>query len=110
MLANFPNPFNPETWILFELTVDAGVSISIYDVTGRRIVMCRLNARLTGMTKQKRVRMYHQVPTSINRIVAASRDTTTKVWDAQTGQELVTLTGHDSRCIESEWKRITINC
>ena len=39
--------------------------------------------------------------------MAASRDTTTKVWDAQTGQELVTLTGHDSRCIESEWKRIT---
>ena len=60
MLANSPNPFNPETWILFELTVDAGVSISIYDVTGRRIVMCRLNARLTGMTKQKWVRMYHQ--------------------------------------------------
>ena len=39
--------------------------------------------------------------------MTASRDTTTKVWDAQTGQELVTLTGHDSRCIESEWKRIT---
>jgi len=69
-----------------------------------------LNARLTGMTKQKRVRMYHQALTSINRIVAASRDTTTKVWDAQTGQELVTLTGHDSRCIESEWKRITTSC
>ena len=39
--------------------------------------------------------------------MTASRDTTTKVWDAQTGQELVTLTGHDSRCIESEWERIT---
>ena len=48
MLANYPNPFNPETWILFELTVDAGVSISIYDVTGRRVRQLDLGYRLAG--------------------------------------------------------------
>ena len=31
------------------------------------------------------------------RIVTASWDKTAKVWDAQTGQELTTLAGHDDR-------------
>ena len=87
-MAIYPNSFNPETWILFKLAVDAGVSISIYGVTGRRIIMCWLNDRPTGIAKQKGMRMYHQTPTSINRIVTASRDTTTKVWQAHTRQEL----------------------
>ncbi|MDP7279888.1 MAG: T9SS type A sorting domain-containing protein [Candidatus Poribacteria bacterium] len=37
MLANYPNPFNPETWIPFELSQDAAVTITIYDVQGKQI-------------------------------------------------------------------------
>ena len=34
-LPNFPNPFNPETWIPFDLHESAGVTVSIHDAGGR---------------------------------------------------------------------------
>ena len=34
LLPNYPNPFNPETWIPFELSQDSEVSVTIYDVAG----------------------------------------------------------------------------
>ena len=37
LLQNFPNPFNPETWIPYQLSEDSLVSISIYDTTGKLI-------------------------------------------------------------------------
>ena len=34
LFPNYPNPFNPETWIPFELSQDSEVLITIYDVSG----------------------------------------------------------------------------
>ena len=34
LLPNYPNPFNPETWIPFELSQDSEVSVTIYNVEG----------------------------------------------------------------------------
>ena len=34
LLANYPNPFNPETWIPFRLAEDASVSLTIYGASG----------------------------------------------------------------------------
>ena len=34
LLANYPNPFNPETWIPFRLAEDSNVSLSIYGASG----------------------------------------------------------------------------
>ena len=34
LLANYPNPFNPETWIPYQLANDSDVSLSIYDING----------------------------------------------------------------------------
>ena len=42
LLANYPNPFNPETWIPFQLAQDATVTAKIYDVTGKQIRMIQL--------------------------------------------------------------------
>ncbi len=35
LLANYPNPFNPETWIPYRLAEDAFVTLAIYDSSGR---------------------------------------------------------------------------
>jgi subtilisin family serine protease len=37
LLAPYPNPFNPETWIPFSLQADASVSVSIYDAGGEKV-------------------------------------------------------------------------
>ena len=34
LLPNYPNPFNPETWIPYRLAEDAGVTLTIYDTNG----------------------------------------------------------------------------
>jgi len=35
LYANYPNPFNPETWIPFDLAESASVAVNIYDARGR---------------------------------------------------------------------------
>ncbi len=40
LLANYPNPFNPETWIPYQLATDSDVRITIYD--GRGVVVREL--------------------------------------------------------------------
>ena len=37
LLPNYPNPFNPETWIPFELSRASVVQISIYNINGQTI-------------------------------------------------------------------------
>ena len=37
LLPNYPNPFNPETWIPYQLAEAAAVSVKIYDVGGRLV-------------------------------------------------------------------------
>ena len=34
LLSNYPNPFNPETWIPYHLVQPADVTLTIYDTTG----------------------------------------------------------------------------
>ena len=35
LLPNYPNPFNPETWIPYRLAEDAFVTLTIYDKAGQ---------------------------------------------------------------------------
>ena len=35
LLPNYPNPFNPETWIPYRLAEDAFVTLTIYDGSGQ---------------------------------------------------------------------------
>jgi hypothetical protein len=48
LLANYPNPFNPETWIPFELAKSSDVTIQIYDVAGRLVRTIDLGQRPAG--------------------------------------------------------------
>ena len=37
LLANYPNPFNPETWLPYQLANDAEVTIRIYSSSGQLV-------------------------------------------------------------------------
>lgn len=48
LLANYPNPFNPETWIPYQLAQDADVQISIYDINGALVRQLDLGYQQSG--------------------------------------------------------------
>ena len=48
LLANYPNPFNPETWIPYQLANPNDVSITIYDVTGHVVRHLDLGHQVAG--------------------------------------------------------------
>jgi hypothetical protein len=48
LLANYPNPFNPETWIPFQLAQDTTVTARIYDLTGKQIRVIELGHLSAG--------------------------------------------------------------
>ena len=48
LLPNYPNPFNPETWIPYQLAETADVSMKIYDVGGRLVRMLPLGFKPVG--------------------------------------------------------------
>ena len=49
LLSNFPNPFNPETWIPYQLAKPADVTLTIYDIRGRIVRTLRLGHQPAGM-------------------------------------------------------------
>ncbi len=48
LLPNYPNPFNPETWIPYHLSNDADVQISIYDSKGMLVRWLDLGHQMAG--------------------------------------------------------------
>ena len=48
LLANYPNPFNPETWIPYELATDTNVRLTIYNTQGVVIRTLQLGHQSAG--------------------------------------------------------------
>ncbi len=48
LLPNYPNPFNPETWIPYQLARDTGVQISIYSAKGLLVRQLDLGRQAAG--------------------------------------------------------------
>ncbi len=48
LLPNYPNPFNPETWIPYDLAEDANVHLHIYNATGESIQQLSLGFQTAG--------------------------------------------------------------
>ncbi len=48
LLANYPNPFNPETWIPYELATDTDVRLTIYNTHGVVIRTLQLGHQSAG--------------------------------------------------------------
>ena len=53
LLTNYPNPFNPETWIPYQLAKPTNVTLTIYAVDGRVIRRLALGHQPAGMYHSK---------------------------------------------------------
>ena len=49
LLANYPNPFNPETWIPYQLASPTDVTLTIYNIQGRVVRNLDLGHQHVGM-------------------------------------------------------------
>ena len=53
LLPNYPNPFNPETWIPYHLSHAANVTLTIYDTTGASVRQLALGPQPAGYYTNK---------------------------------------------------------
>ena len=69
--ANYPNPFNPETWIPFQLNRAAHVRITIYDALGREVKEFDLGYLSAGYYKTRERAVYWDGRNDMNERVAS---------------------------------------
>lgn len=53
LLRNYPNPFNPETWLPYQLSKPADVTFSIYSVDGRLVRTLSLGYQAAGVYRHR---------------------------------------------------------
>ncbi|MDE0397294.1 MAG: T9SS type A sorting domain-containing protein [Candidatus Poribacteria bacterium] len=53
LLPNYPNPFNPETWIPYQLAKPADVNVSIYTADGKLVRTLALGHKQAGIYHNK---------------------------------------------------------
>ena len=53
LLRNYPNPFNPETWIPYQLAESAEVTLTIYDMNGQLVRRLGLGHQAAGMYQSR---------------------------------------------------------
>ena len=58
LLANYPNPFNPETWIPYQLAESAEVKLTIYDMSGKLVRRLAVGHQAAGMYRSRSRAMY----------------------------------------------------
>ena len=58
LLPNYPNPFNPETWIPFQLASDSDVVLRIYDIKGQLVRSIYVGKKPAGAYTSKSRSVY----------------------------------------------------
>ena len=53
LLSNYPNPFNPETWIPYQLAAPAEVALTIYDMNGVAVRRLTVGHQAAGMYQSR---------------------------------------------------------
>lgn len=53
MLPNYPNPFNPETWLPYQLAASAEVTLTIYSGAGKLVRRLALGHKAPGVYQSK---------------------------------------------------------
>ena len=71
LLANYPNPFNPETWIPYQLSESSEVTLHIYAVDGTLIRTSTLGHQPAGMYHSKSRAAYWDGRNEVGEAVAS---------------------------------------
>jgi hypothetical protein len=71
LMQNWPNPFNPETWIPFQLSKDVDVTITIYDIHGGAVRQFELGYTPAGLYDKKSNAIYWDGTNEVGERVAS---------------------------------------
>ena len=71
LLANYPNPFNPETWIPYELATDTNVKLTIYDAQGTVVRTLSIGHQSAGYYTSRDRAAYWDGRNSFGELVAS---------------------------------------
>ena len=58
LLPNYPNPFNPETWIPYRLAEEAFVTLTIYDLSGAMVRRIEVGHRIASAYENRSKAVY----------------------------------------------------
>ena len=71
LMANYPNPFNPETWIPYQLAEPAEVTVSIHSADGQLVRTLELGQLSAGMYQSRSRAAYWDGRNSLEESVAS---------------------------------------
>ena len=71
LLLNYPNPFNPETWIPYRLAKDAFVTLTIYDLNGHKVRQLNVGHQLAAVYESRSEAIYWDGRTEYGERVAS---------------------------------------
>ena len=71
LLPNYPNPFNPETWIPYQLAKPSDVVILIYAADGKRVRTLKLGQQAAGVYASQSRAAYWDGKNEVSEAVAS---------------------------------------
>ena len=71
LLPNYPNPFNPETWIPYDLAADSDVEIHIYNLKGESVRQLSLGFQSAGTYRTQARAAYWDGRNTVGELVAS---------------------------------------
>ena len=71
LLANYPNPFNPETWIPYRLAEDALVTLTIYDRAGQVVRTLDVGHQIAAVYESRSKAIYWDGRNQVGETVAS---------------------------------------
>ena len=71
LLHNYPNPFNPETWIPYQLAEPADVTLTIYDMNGQLVRRLMVGHQAAGMYRSRSSAAYWDGRNQLGEAVAS---------------------------------------
>ena len=71
LLRNYPNPFNPETWIPYQLAESAEVTLTIYDMNGRLVRRLAVGHQAAGIYQNRSRAIYWDGRNTLGESVAS---------------------------------------